>query len=79
MILISLREIPGWISFHLSLRRMESLNLSSEERSSLIEKGGFSDPLFARTLDTSADLISLTKIGLGVGRKNQTFLNEMSI
>ena len=45
--------------------RMESLSLSLEEQSGLIAKGEFRDPLFARTLNTSADLISLTKIGLG--------------
>ena len=44
---------------------MESLSLSSEERSGIIARGGHSDLLVARTLDTSADLISLTKIGLG--------------
>ena len=70
LILISLREILDWISFHLSLRRMESLSLSSEERSVLIEKGGLSDLLFVRMLDTSADLISLTKLAWDVGRKN---------
>ena len=52
---------------------MESLSLSSEERSGLIEKGGLSDLLFVRTLDTSADLISLTKIGLGRWEEESNF------
>ena len=73
LILISLREIPDWISFHISLRRMEALSLSSEERSGLIEKGGLSDPLFARMLDTSEDLISLTKIGQGRWEEESNF------
>ena len=56
-----------------ALRKMESLSLSSKERWGLIEKGGLSDPLFTRTLDTSADLISLTKIGLGRWEEESNF------
>ena len=56
-----------------ALRKMESLSLSSKERWGLIEKGGLSDPRFTRTLDTSADLISLTKIGLGRWEEESNF------
>ena len=63
--LICLRGVPDCISFHLSLRRMDSTCLSTAERYGLIEilGEGASLALFARIVETSTGQLSLTRMG----------------
>ena len=60
-----LRSVPDWIRDHLSFIRVESRERSLGDMSGLIEKGCCSDRLLERIRDTSADLMNLTKMGLG--------------
>ena len=58
-------SVPDWIRDHLSFVRVESRERSLGDISGLIEKGCCSDRLLERILDTSADLMNLTRMGLG--------------
>ena len=73
LILISLRMVPASMSFHLSFKRIESLSLSSGERSGLTKKGWLKVPLLDKILDTSVVLTSLTRMGLGRWREGLNF------
>ena len=57
--------MPDWIRDHLSFIRVDSRERSLGDMSGLIQKGCRSDRLLERILDTSADLMNLTKMGLG--------------
>ena len=71
LILTSLRMVPASMSFHLSFKRIESLSLSSGERSALTKKGWLKVPLLHKMLDTSVVLTSLTRMGLGRWREGE--------
>ena len=65
--------VPASMSFHLSFKRIESLSLSSGERSGLTKKGWLKVPLLDKMLDTSVVLTSLTRMGLGRWREGLNF------
>ena len=60
-----LRSVPDWIRDCLSFIKVESRERSLGDMSRLLEKGCRSDHLLERILDTLADLMNLTEMGLG--------------
>ena len=70
-ILMNLRSMPFWINDHLSLRRRDSISLSSQVMSGLILISLGRDLALDKSNDTSMVRFSLTSIGRGYCPDNE--------
>jgi len=66
-------SVPFWIRFHLVLKKVESIALSSRVKSSLMIIGEGSEPLFDKTRVASKILRNLTSMGRGLELERLNF------